>query len=83
MMDFTVQKLTDEDIEDGKPDSYQDLIEILPFFGDAEWFKKCVAFMGNARQKDDLAAQIKNEILEKIQRHREAKAKAPVRTYTK
>ena len=82
MMDFAVEKLTDEDTDEGKPESYQDLIEILPFFGDAEWFKKCVAFMGNARQRDELAPQIKNEILEKIQRHREAKAKAPVHTYT-
>lgn len=82
MMEFTVSKLSKHEMEDGEPDTYDELIDILPFFGDQVWFKKCVAFMGNARLKDELAAQIKDEIMEKMKRHRDAKSKAPVSIHT-
>ena len=82
MLDFTVKKLSQEEMEEGEPDSYQELIEVVPFFGESDWFKKCVAFMGNARQKDELVPQIKDEILEKLQRWRDVKSKQMVSTHT-
>ena len=74
MLDFTKDKMTEDESGEGEIETYQQLIERWPFFGDQQWFKKCVAFMQSGKAKDDLSAHIKQEILDKMRRWREHQA---------
>ena len=66
--------MTEVESGEGEIETYQQLIDRWPFFGDQQWFKKCVAFMQSAKAKDDLSAHIKQEILDKMRRWREHQA---------